>query len=73
MSAAALAEWSTLLTVEAESAATLTGLVFVAVSINLDRIMEYPGLPGRAAESILQFLQVFLISVVALTCISHAE
>jgi hypothetical protein len=59
-------EWSTLLTVEAETAATLTGLVFVAVSINLDRIMAYPGLPGRAAESILQFLEVFLVSVVAL-------
>jgi hypothetical protein len=61
-----IAEWSTLLTVEAETAATLTGLVFVAVSINLDRIMAYPGLPGRARESILQFLEVFLISTVAL-------
>jgi hypothetical protein len=59
-------EWGTLLTVEAETAATLTGLVFVAVSINLDRVMAYPGLPGRAVESILQFLEVFLISIVAL-------
>jgi hypothetical protein len=66
MNAESIAEWSTLLTVEAETAATLTGLVFVAVSINLDRIMDYPGLPGRAAESILQFLQAFLISTVAL-------
>jgi len=66
MSTGSVAEWSTLLTVEAETAATLTGLVFVAVSINLDRIMAYPGLPGRAAESILQFLAVFLISIVAL-------
>jgi hypothetical protein len=63
---ASITEWSTLLTVEAETAATLTGLVFVAVSINLDRIMQYPGLPGRAAESILQFLEVFLISIVGL-------
>jgi len=61
-----IAEWSTLLSVEAETAATLTGLVFVGVSINLDRIMEYPGLSGRAAESILQFLEVFLISMMAL-------
>jgi hypothetical protein len=66
MSTESIAEWSTLLTVGAETAATLTGLVFVAVSINLDRIMAYPGLPGRAAESILQFLEVFLISTVAL-------
>ena len=60
------AEWGTLFTVEAETAATLTGLVFVAISINLDRIMVYPGLPGRASESILQFIEVFLISVAAL-------
>lgn len=28
--------------------------------------MEYPGLPGRALESLLQFLEVFLVSTVAL-------
>ena len=44
----------------------MTGLVFVAVSINLNRIVSYPGLPGRAAESILQFLNVFFIATVAL-------
>jgi hypothetical protein len=66
MIAPSIADWSTLLTVEAETAATLTGLVFVGVSINLDRTMKYPGLPGRAIESILQFLEVFLISIVAL-------
>ena len=60
------AEWGTLFTVETETAATLTGLVFVAISINIDRIMVYPGLPGRASESILQFIEVFLISVAAL-------
>jgi hypothetical protein len=62
----AIAEWSTLLAVEAGAAATLTGLVFVALSVNLARIVAVPGLPGRAAESILQFLEVFLISTIAL-------
>jgi modulator of FtsH protease len=52
--------------VQAEAAATLTGLVFVAASINLERIMAFPGLPGRAAESILQLLQVFFVATVAL-------
>jgi len=56
-----LNEWNTLLAVQAGAAATLTGLVFVAVSINLTKIIAYPGLPSRAAESILQFLQVFFI------------
>ncbi len=61
-----LAEWQTLLSVQAESAATLTGLVFVAVSINLQRVLTSPGLPGRAAESLAQFLQVFFVSTTAL-------
>jgi len=61
-----LQDWQTLLSVQAEAAATLTGLVFVAVSINLAKIIAFPGLPSRAAESILQFLQVFFICTVAL-------
>jgi uncharacterized membrane protein YGL010W len=61
-----LPEWQTFLAVQAGAAATLTGLVFVAVSINLGRIMAQPGLPGRAGESIVQFLQAFFVSTVAL-------
>ncbi len=61
-----IAQWNTFLAVQAGAAATLTGLVFVAFSINQSKIMEYPGLPGRAMESLLQFLGVFLISTVAL-------
>ena len=61
-----IAEWNTFLAVQAGAAATLTGLIFVAFSINQSRIMEYPGLPGRAMESLLQFLEVFLVSSVAL-------
>jgi hypothetical protein len=56
-----LSEWQALFAVQAGAAATLTGLVFVAVSINLARILEVPGLSGRAAESILHFLQVFFV------------
>ncbi len=61
-----LSEWQTLLSVQAGAAATLTGLVFVAVSINLARIVETPGLIGRAAESIAHFLQVFFVCTVML-------
>ena len=66
MSYESIAEWNALLAVEAGAAATLMGLVFVALSINLSRILAAPGLPGRGAESIMQFFQVFLISTVAL-------
>jgi hypothetical protein len=61
----AIAAWSTYLSVLAESAATLTGLVFVALSINLTRILSTPFLPGRAAESVMQLLGVLLVS----TCV----
>lgn len=61
-----IADWSVFLAVQAGAAATLTGLVFVAVSINLTKIMTVPGLPGRAAESLLQFLEVFFIATAAL-------
>ena len=61
-----LSEWQTLLALQAGAAATLTGLVFVAVSINLSNIINVAGLPGRAAESILQLLQVFFICTAAL-------
>ena len=61
-----LSEWQTLFAVQAGAAASLTGLVFVAVSINLARIIETPGLSGRAAESIVHFLQVFFVCTATL-------
>lgn len=61
-----IAEWSTYLAVQAGAAATLTGLVFVAVSLNINRIINFSGLPSRAAESLIQLLGVFFISSIAL-------
>jgi hypothetical protein len=59
-------EWQTFLAVQAGAAATLTGLVFVAVSINLTRILSVPGLSGRAFDALLQLLQVFFVASFAL-------
>jgi hypothetical protein len=64
--ATSISEWSNYLSVQAGAAATLTGLVFVAVSINLSRILSIPGLTGRAAESLLQLFGVVVISTSAL-------
>jgi hypothetical protein len=47
----------------AGAAAVLAGLVFVAVSINLDKVLEVRGLPGRAGESILMFLGVLVATL----------
>jgi hypothetical protein len=66
MDTIAMRDWSNYLTVMAGVAATLTGLIFVAVSINLSRILTVPGLTGRAAESMLQLLGVVAISTTAL-------
>lgn len=59
-------DWSTYLSAQASASASLTGLVFVAVSINLSRVISVPGLAGRAAESIIQLFGVFIVSTVAL-------
>ncbi len=66
MDAISIAGWSTYLSVLAGAGATLTGLVFVAVSINLRRVLSIPGLTGRAAESLMQLFGVLIISSTAL-------
>jgi hypothetical protein len=42
------------------AAAVLMGLIFVAVSINLERVLAVRGLPGRAGESLIMFLGILL-------------
>jgi hypothetical protein len=66
MNCVSMSDWSTILAVQAGAAATLTGLIFVAVSINLQQVISAPGLSGRAAESLLQFVEVFFIATVSL-------
>jgi hypothetical protein len=60
------AEWAELLAATAGSAAALTGLVFVAVSINVDRILKYEGLPERALATMLLLLGVVIVSMIGL-------
>lgn len=46
------ADWHAFFTGAIGASAALTGLLFVAISINLDQILKYPQLPGRAAGTL---------------------
>ena len=47
------ARWTSFAVALAGVAAVLAGLVFVALSVNLERILQVPGLPGRAGETVI--------------------
>ena len=59
-------EWHDLFVAVAGASAALAGLVFVAVSINIDRVLRYEGLPERALETVLLLMTVLLISFAGL-------
>lgn len=57
-----LHDWDNFLVGELGAAAALAGLLFVAVSINLSRILEFPSLPTRVVEALLSFLSVLVVA-----------
>jgi hypothetical protein len=59
-------DWSDLFVASASASAALTGLLFVAVSVNIERILEFSGLPERALQTLLLLLSVVVISLIGL-------
>ena len=56
-------DWAIFATVAGAAAASLTGLLFVAVSIRIDVIGPSPELRNRAAQTLLLFATVLFISI----------
>jgi hypothetical protein len=56
------ADWANFFVAEVGAAAALSGLVIVAISINLQRILSFPQLPGRAAEMLILLVGALLAS-----------
>jgi ABC-type spermidine/putrescine transport system permease subunit II len=60
------ADWTDLFVASAGASAALTGLLFVAVSVNIKDILENPALPARALQTLLLLLGAVVVSLVGL-------
>lgn len=56
------AAWANFFIAEVGATAALAGLLIVAISINLQRILAFPQLPGRAAEMLILLVGALLAS-----------
>lgn len=66
MEAYAVAAWADFFAAQVGAAAALAGLLFVGLSLNLTRILQFRWLPGRAAETVVLLTMVLLVSSIAL-------
>jgi modulator of FtsH protease len=54
--------WDSFFVARVGASAAVAGLVFVGVSINLEKILKYTGLLGRALEALIVLILVLVVS-----------
>lgn len=59
--------WSGFFSAQVGATSALAGLVMVAISINLTRILSTPTLPGRSAEALIVLGAALIMSALMLT------
>jgi hypothetical protein len=60
------ADWANFFVAEVGASAALTGLLVVAISINLARILSISQLPGRAVEGLVILVAAFVLASIGL-------
>lgn len=55
-------EWQTFFSAQVNAAAALTGLVVVAISVNITRIIEQDLLPDRASEALIALVGALVLN-----------
>ncbi|HXX67219.1 MAG TPA: hypothetical protein VEK07_08560 [Polyangiaceae bacterium] len=74
MSAESTPGWDNFFVAEVGAAAALSGLLFVAVSINLARVLSIEQMPERAAETLVVLMSVLVVATFGLVPHqTHAE
>jgi len=58
--------WEPFFVASSGASAPLAGLIFVAISINLDHILETPGLDRRALEAVSLLISALVLSLLVL-------
>jgi len=59
-------QWANFFAAIAGAAATLTGLIFVGVSISLNKILSIPKMPARALGALTVLVNMLIIAVLCL-------
>jgi hypothetical protein len=60
------ARWTSFFSAETSASAALTGLLFVAISINLPRIVANPALAARSLKALVTLTAILLVSSLCL-------